>query len=336
MPKLMQKLKRTFGRALDALQDALRRVGLWPTTYPPLPGDWIEGRFDHRHRAVVYKLFVPPRAAGRRRPLLLMLHGCTQDPEDFAAGTQMNKLALAHNFIVLYPTQTSRDNAARCWNWFLPQHQQRERGEPALLAALTQSIAEAQGADPARIYAAGLSAGGAMAAILGQTYPDLFAAVGVHSGLPSGGANDLMSALTAMKDGAPAAAPPPAGAVAPTIVFHGDADTTVNVRNGELVTAAAVAGCLSDTPPRVLETQGTSVRDRPFTRRIYADARGRVAVEQWVLRGAGHAWSGGDASGSFTDPTGPDASAEMLRFFLAHRNTSLSNGYRVREPQMAG
>lgn len=336
MPNLMQKLKRTFGRALAALRDALRRVGIWPAAYPPLPGDWIEGRFDHRHRAIDYKLFVPPGATGRRRPLLLMLHGCTQDPEDFAAGTQMNKLALTHNFIVLYPTQTSRDNAARCWNWFLPQHQQRERGEPALLAALTQSIAEAQNVDPARIYAAGLSAGGAMAAILGQTHADLFAAVGVHSGLPGGAASDLMSALTAMKDGAAAVVPHPAGAAAPTIVFHGDADTTVNVRNGELVTAAAVARRLSDTEPRILETQGTSVGDRPFTRRIYADARGRVAVEQWLLHGAGHAWSGGDASGSFTDPTGPDASAEMLRFFLGHRNTSGASAYRISEPRMAG
>ncbi|MDM0076155.1 PHB depolymerase family esterase [Variovorax sp. J2P1-59] len=281
---------------------------------------WIDGLFAHQHRSVAYKLFVPTKGAGEPRPLLLMLHGCTQHPEDFAAGTQMNQLAREHGFLVLYPAQTQHANSSKCWNWFKPQHQQRERGEPALLAALTQSVMAAQAVDPARVYVAGLSAGGAMADILGRTHPDLFAAVGVHSGLPTGAASDLMSALSAMQGGHAKGAA--AGQMPPTIVFHGDADTTVHPRNGDQVVAAALAGQPDGTAPQ--EASGTSTRGRHFTRRTYASAEGRPAVEHWVLHGAGHAWAGGSPQGSFTDPSGPDASAEMLRFFLSHPQPSAS------------
>lgn len=293
---------------------ALRRIGLLP---PAAPDQWLDGHFEHQHRNVDYKLFVPGRGAGRPRPLLLLLHGCTQDPEDFAAGTRMNQLAAELGFLVLYPTQTPRANAGKCWNWFLPQHQQAGRGEPALLAALTQAAMREHGADPARVYVAGLSAGGSMADILGRTHPGLFAAVGVHSGLPSGVARDLVSALGAMKNGpgkASAGSP-----MRPTIVFHGDADETVHPRNGEQVAADAVAALLAggDHPP-AHEMRGRSAGGRAFTRWTYADAHGGIMVEHWLLHGAGHAWAGGSAEGSFTDPAGPDASAEMLRFFLSH------------------
>ncbi|MDM0106906.1 PHB depolymerase family esterase [Variovorax sp. J22R24] len=292
----------------------------------PLPAtetqeeQWIDGLFAHQHRSIAYKLFVPTQGAGEPRPLLLMLHGCTQHPEDFAAGTQMNQLAREHGFLVLYPAQTQHANSSKCWNWFKPQHQQRDRGEPALLAALTRSVMAAQSVDPARVYVAGLSAGGAMADILGRTHPDLFAAVGVHSGLPTGSASDLMSALSAMQSGHAKGAA--GGRMPPTIVFHGDADATVHPRNGEQVVASALAGQPNAAAPAPQEASGTSTRGRTFTRRTYASAEGRPAVEHWVLHGAGHAWAGGSPKGSYTDPSGPDASAEMLRFFLSNPQPS--------------
>ncbi|MDM0017528.1 extracellular catalytic domain type 1 short-chain-length polyhydroxyalkanoate depolymerase [Variovorax saccharolyticus] len=293
-----------------------------PTPAPASEGgveQWSDGLFAHQHRPLAYKLFVPAKGAGSPRPLVLMLHGCTQNPEDFAAGTQMNQLAREHGFLVLYPAQTQHANSSKCWNWFTTQHQQRGRGEPALLAALTRSVMDSQGIDPERVYVAGLSAGGAMADILGRSYPDLFAAVGVHSGLPSGAASDLMTALAAMKSGP--AASRGSGPAVPTIVFHGDADSTVNARNGEALVASALAGQDGPTAP-VQASGGRSPRGRDFTRRVHADAQGRPAVEHWLLHGAGHAWSGGSSSGTYTDPSGPDASAEMLRFFLSHRKAA--------------
>ncbi|CAN5883212.1 hypothetical protein BH11PSE13_BH11PSE13_35870 [soil metagenome] len=286
-----------------------------------VPEQWTDGSFTHQGRTLAYKLYVPPSPAGAAvtpRPLVLMLHGCTQDPADFAAGTQMNTLARELGVVVLYPAQTQHANAQRCWNWFKPQHQQRGRGEPALLVALTESVIGENHVDPARVYVAGLSAGGAMADILGRCYPDVFAGVGVHSGLPSGAATDVMGALSVMRSGAGAApqantssgtAPMP-----PLIVFHGDADTTVNPRNGDAVVDAALGG--SPSTARIAE--GSSVAGQRFTRTVYPTAPGRNAVEHWRLHGGSHAWSGGSAQGSFTQPKGADASAEMLRFFLAH------------------
>lgn len=285
------------------------------------PERWTEGSFTHQGRTLAYKLYVPPSAAGSAiapRPLVLMLHGCTQDPADFAAGTQMNTLARELGVVVLYPAQTQHANAQRCWNWFKPQHQQRGRGEPALLVALTQAVVAENHVDPARVYVAGLSAGGAMADILGRCYPDVFAGVGVHSGLPSGAATDVMGALSVMRSGAGAAPLAAASSnvapMPPLIVFHGDADTTVNPRNGDAVVDAALGN--SPSTPRVAE--GSSIAGQRFTRTVYAGAPGRNVVEHWRLHGGAHAWSGGSAQGSFTQPKGADASAEMLRFFLAH------------------
>jgi poly(hydroxyalkanoate) depolymerase family esterase len=281
----------------------------------PAAQQWRDGSFAHGGRTLAYKLYLPPRAAGATTPmpLVLMLHGCTQNPDDFAAGTRMNALARTAGVAVLYPAQTRPANAQGCWNWFKPQHQQRGRGEPALLAALTQSVIASHAIDPARVYVAGLSAGGAMADILGRAYPELFAAVGVHSGLPTGAANDLMSAMAAMRSG-PGAAPPARGTMPPLIVFHGDADNTVNVRNGDAVVASTLAG----RPGAGQQQQGRSPAGRAYTRTHHPATDGRHAVEHWLLHGAGHAWSGGSAQGSYTDPAGVDASAEMLRFFLAH------------------
>lgn len=290
-----------------------------PLPEPALgPGGVVPGVFVHHQGSRDYLLYVPPLAAGRRPPLVLMLHGCGQDPADFARGTGMNDAAQAAGMLVLYPEQPSSANPGRCWNWFSRRHQQRNHGEPALLAALAQHIADAHGADPARIYVAGLSAGGAMAVVLGNAFPELFAAVGVHSGVAQGVATDVMAALSVMRNGPSGAPPPPAAGTPPVIIFHGDADPTVHPRNGEQVLAAALSGHgLAGLPAPVPEVVGGTALGRAYTRSVY-QADGGWSAEYWVLQGGGHAWSGGRIDGSYTDPAGPDASAEMLRFFMAH------------------
>ncbi len=309
----------------DVIEAEAREIGReQPVPPPPSPTpsstdsaeQWTQGTFTHQGRTIDYRLFVPARDGAQPampRPLVVMLHGCTQDAADFATGTGMNAHARAHGAIVLYPEQAQRSHGQKCWNWFKTQHQQRGRGEPALLAALTQHIVVQQQADASRVYVAGLSAGGAMADVLGHCYPDLYAAVGVHSGLAHGAASDMMSALTAMRTGASTAhagTGDTRAAAPPTIVFHGDADTTVHTNNGLAVLAGATPGTASE---------GSSAAGRRFTRTLYPASAGHATAEHWRLHGAGHAWSGGDAKGSYTQPDGIDASREMLRFFLAHR-----------------
>ena len=282
-----------------------------PSAAPAMPhaGQFIDGGHTEAGSTREYKLYVPAGYQGQALPLVVMLHGCKQDPDDFAAGTRMNDVALERNFFVLYPAQAPHANASRCWSWFKHNHQGRGRGEPALLAGMTRGVMRRYNIDAHRVYVTGLSAGGAMAAILGAEYPDLFAAVGVHSGLPPGAATDINSAFAAMKRGAASTA---TGRAPPTIVFHGDQDVTVHPANGEQV----VAGSAGDAEP---ETEYAHSDDgRAYTRRIYRDTRGRVVAEHWIVHGAGHAWSGGDARGSYTDAKGPDATKEMLRFLFAH------------------
>lgn len=271
--------------------------------------------FTHRAGTRSYKLYVPAQTA-ESPPMLVMLHGCTQSPDDFATGTRMNELADVHGFVVLYPEQSTAANPSKCWSWFNPQDQRRDTGEPSLLAAMVRKVAQQHGVDGKRIFVAGLSAGAAMAVVLGETHPDLFAAVGVHSGLPFGSAHDVPSAMAAMKGGRGRIKPQPRGrAMHPvrTIVFHGDRDHTVRSSNGvEIVEQAAAAhpGCASGRVERI-EAAG-----RTCSKTVYTDAAGRSCLESWVVHGAGHAWAGGNAAGSFTDASGPDASAEMVRFFL--------------------
>jgi poly(hydroxyalkanoate) depolymerase family esterase len=260
-----------------------------------------------------YQLFVPTAATTPPgpRPLVLMLHGCTQNPADFAAGTRMNELAQAQGFIVLYPAQSRQMNPQGCWNWFKHSHQRRGHGEPELLASLTRAVMQRHDVDPARVYVAGLSAGGAMAAVLGRCYPELYAAVGVHSGLAAGVAHDLPSALAAMNGTAAAAAGTADGK--PVIVFHGDADTTVHPHNAATVVAA------STTAPAAAEAVAPGrPGQRRATRRLHRGPDGHVIAEHWTVHGGAHAWAGGSPGGSYTDPSGPDASAAMWRFFQEH------------------
>jgi poly(hydroxyalkanoate) depolymerase family esterase len=260
-----------------------------------------------------YKLYIPGNHAGERLPLIVMLHGCTQSPDDFAAGTRMNAVAEEKGCLVAYPAQPASANAKKCWNWFNPDDQRRDQGEPSLIAGITRQIMREHPVDPSRVYIAGLSAGGAAAAVMGAAYPDLYAAIGVHSGLPSGAARDLPSAFAAMRQGVEGSGR--AARFVPTIVFHGDEDPIVHPRNGDAVLAQATA---SARDLRSTVQRGHAPGGHRYSRTVHADLSGRAFCEQWTIHGAGHAWAGGSPSGSYTDPQGPDATREMLRFFLEH------------------
>jgi poly(hydroxyalkanoate) depolymerase family esterase len=305
-------------------------------TYRNAPGRTSDalGRTQFREHAYTgpagsrrYKLFVPSVYRGQPLPLVVMLHGCTQTPDDFATGTRMNIRAEEQGCFVAYPAQSQKANIAKCWNWFKPSDQDRDQGEPAIIAGMVRELLRTYGLDRDRVYVAGLSAGGGMAVILGKTYPEMFAGVGVHSGLPYGVAHDLPSAFAAMhrpgtadsKSERPESAQAWRSAV-PTIVFHGDRDMTVHPRNGEQVateTAAvnadeSASGSLAGVESRTDEALG----GYSYTRTLFKDDKERIVVEHWLVHGAAHAWFGGDPRGSFTDANGPDATSEMMRFFL--------------------
>jgi poly(hydroxyalkanoate) depolymerase family esterase len=251
-----------------------------------------------------------------------MLHGCGQTPEDFAAGTRMNELADMHGLVVAYPAQSPAANVFTCWNWFLGRDQVRDGGEPELIAGIARQVAADHAVDATRIFIAGLSAGGAMAVILGATHPELFSAVGVHSGLPYRAAHDAASAAAAMRFGAAPALPPLLTQPKPTIVFHGERDTTVDFHNGAAIVDQAVSSAERAWGTLRMATREGRSGGRSYTTTTYGAAKPHGAlstdpfIEYWELRGAGHAWSGGSSKGSYTDESGPDASAEMVRFFL--------------------
>ena len=279
-----------------------------------------------------YMLLLPARRPAAPMPLVVMLHGCTQSPADFATGTRMNRYAEEQGFAVAYPAQSRAQNASLCWNWFQRSNQVRGRGEPAIIAGLTSELVATHGFDRTRVYIAGLSAGGTMAAIVGQAYPEIYAAIGVHSGVRPGIAVDLSSGLAAMRRGAvlplDARAQEPSGSVTadktPTIVFHGDADSAVHPQHAAEISARAVRAFVSAAakgakPPRESVESGVAPGGHAFTRTAWTQPDDTTVAELWLVHGFGHAWSGGDAAGSFADPQGPDASREMLRFFAAHR-----------------
>jgi len=296
----------------------LRGVKRAPLSTPdivPEGARFIESTYSSPAGSRAYRLFIPSRYQERPLPLVVMLHGCTQSPDDFAAGTRMNFMAEEQNCFVVYPAQPSQANQAKCWNWFRTADQQRGRGEPSLIAGITRQIMDDYSVDRKRVYVGGLSAGAAAAAVMGATYNDLYSAIGIHSGLACGVATDLRSALVAMRQGGSdhkiiSGDRPPV----PTIVFHGDRDTTVHPNNG---------GQILEQSVRTMRTQkkvhrGQVPGGHAYTRTILSDASGRAMLEHWNIHGAGHAWSGGSPAGSYTDPRGPDATREMLRFFLEH------------------
>jgi poly(hydroxyalkanoate) depolymerase family esterase len=294
------------------------------TRTPPAVSDivpegarFIAGTFVNAAGSRSYKLFIPSGCQGQPLPLVVMLHGCTQSPDDFAAGTRMNFMAEERNCFVVYPEQPSGANQAKCWNWFRPGDQQRGGGEPSLIAGITSQVIRDYPIDPKRVYVAGLSAGGAAAAIMAATHADLYAAVGIHSGLACGAASDLPTAFVAMRQGGGSKIAD-GGPPVPAIVFHGDRDTTVHPNNGERIIeqSAKVAGLQAKV------IGGRVPHGHAYTRTSLADAGGRTVSEHWNVHGAAHAWSGGSPAGSYTDPRGPDATREMLRFFLEHTLSS--------------
>ena len=323
---------------LPGLKTGLNTGLATPAEALPEGATFNSGTFANQSGSRDYKLYIPSGYHGQRLPLVVMLHGCTQNPDDFAAGTGMNMLAEAQPCLVLYPAQTASAHHSKCWNWFKPSDQRRESGEPAIIAGMTRQIIHEYQLDERRVYVAGLSAGGAMATTLAMTYPDLYAAVGVHSGLPHGAAQDLPSALAAMQGGttplascnkrADARATSSTDQKIPAIIFHGDRDTTVHPGNGDRVAAQH----LSSTGPGNLTTSEIVTKSRrgqvpdghAYTCTTHHDADGLAILEQWSIHGAAHAWAGGTSQGSYTDPKGPDASREMLRFFLTHSKGVLS------------
>ena len=310
-----RNLRSALGKLLDRIiprQQSPRPVA------PPEPakgGADVDGSFTNEFGTRAYKLFIPNCSGAGPRPLVVMLHGCTQSPDDFATGTRMNRLAEEYGCLIAYPAQPKIANTHKCWNWFSPEHQRHGEGEPSIIAGITRRIMQEHPVDPRRVYVAGLSAGGAAAVVMGTTYPDLYAAVGVHSGLPYGAARGVPAAFMAMRNGVPANRVQAGGPTIPTIVFHGDQDKTVHPSNGDGVTAQILA---TGTDLRKSVENGHVPEGHRFTRTIHTNHAGMVLCEQWLVHGSGHAWSGGSSAGSCTDPLGPDASREMLRFFLEH------------------
>jgi len=326
LPRAMRALVDRFDRPgpPQRLDRLLASPVARPRSVLPRGARFEERAFRSEAGGIGYKLFVPSSWRGEPAPLVVMLHGCTQSPDDFAAGTRMNELAEERLFLVAYPGQTQAANPSKCWNWFRAGDQRRDQGEPSLIAGLTRQIIRDFRVDPRRVYVAGLSAGGAAAAIMGSAYPDLYAAVGVHSGLACGAARDMPSAFAAMRQGAPAArtkrGDPESRRAVPTIVFHGDGDKTVHPVNADQVIDQVKA----ERRLAVAVSRGRAPGGIDYTRRVQSDEKENPVLEQWVLHGAGHAWSGGSAAGTFTDPRGPDASREMLRFFLQHANPAIA------------
>lgn len=311
---------RRFGRSArtdDRLAGSAR-------DHPPGAPDtrWFDGMYSDGFGAVNYRLYLSSKLSPRP-PLFVMLHGASQNASDFAAGTRMADVVEECGGIALFPEQSQSAHPLRSWNWYDTRHQLAEGGEPMLLVGLTRQIAHEHGVDERRIYVAGMSAGGAMAVILAQAYPGVYAAVGVHSGIPTGAAHDLLSALRTMNSGPSDAwtGEPGHSQAVPTIVFHGDRDRTVHPLNADAVMAQALRRI--GGYPRAADVRSSGptpmAGGREVTLTTHRRRQGPSHAELWIVHGSGHAWTGGSAEGSYTDESGPDASREMLRFFLTQR-----------------
>ena len=292
----------------------------------------LVGDFASPYGTRSYRLFIPAGTAGRAAPpLVVMLHGCAQTAAELALAGRLDSLGSDAGALVLYPEQPASANPLRCWNWFVPANQVRNGGEPAIIAELTRQVAEEHGTDPARVYIGGLSAGGAMAVLTGLAYPDVYAAIGTHAGVGWRVASDVPGAFAAMRGGgvdAPAQAAAAKEAmgeharVVPLIAIHGTADTLSRpaATEGLVRQFVALHELITGEPLPPPDTSRKVVNGYPVEVRSYADAPG-VVLEHWVVSGLAHALPGGSPGARWTDPKGPDAAGEMLRFFLSHRRT---------------
>ncbi|HRD70168.1 MAG TPA: PHB depolymerase family esterase [Legionella sp.] len=286
-------------------------------------GQFLTKSFSNHAGTREYKVYIPSSYRGEKLPVMVMLHGCTQNPDDFARGTQMNALAEEEKCFVIYPAQSQSANSSKCWNWFNAMDQQRDQGEPSIIAGITRQVIKDYNLDSRRVYVAGLSSGGAMAVIMGITYPDLYAAVGVHSGLPYGSAQNISSAFAAMRRAKPAVmrkqqtfAENSKPVSVPIIVFHGDRDATVHCSNAdELIHQNVPTQAANQVDSQVIIEEGKVPNGHSYTRTLHQDKKGHIIAEHWIIHGAGHAWSGGSRKGSYTDAKGPNATEEMMRFF---------------------
>jgi poly(hydroxyalkanoate) depolymerase family esterase len=304
-------------------EEAFKEAGRGADHQLETPGEFLASSCTNGAGTRSYKIYIPSGYKDEPLPLIVMLHGCKQNPDDFAAGTKMNQVAEQHNCFVVYPAQAIAANSSNCWKWFHPSDQTRDGTEPSIIADITRKVMREYRIDQDRLFIAGLSAGAAMAGIVASAYPELYAAVGIHSGLPIGSAHDVPSAFAAMKGGGKAVRRRTANHLVPAIVFHGDRDHTVHPDNA----VGVLAQCLNTSSDVVRDghmahrakvVQGKAKGGRSYTQTIYFNPLGTPVAERWTIHGAGHAWSGGAGSGSYTDPKGPDASEEMMRFFNAH------------------
>jgi len=336
MPRILRALIRRI-RGIEAQHEiaAPPIADLAPEVVPALlpsgGSQFVVGSYANFAGMRHFRLYIPSIYQGQPLPLIVMLHGCKQSPEDFAAGTRMNLIAEEVGCFVAYPGQPKYANGSKCWNWFSSRHQHRGRGEPSIIAGITRRVIREYGIDASRVYIAGLSAGGAATAVMAATYPDVYAAAGIHSGLARGAASNVPTAFSAMRNGTGVIpdltplAPGPAGqrTLVPTIVFHGDKDDTVHLRNTDQVIQQIRLGAGVDL--REATEKGRAQDGHGYSRALYHDSDGKAVVERWIVHNSGHAWSGGSPAGSYTDPLGPDASREMVRFFLEHRLPEVSS-----------
>jgi poly(hydroxyalkanoate) depolymerase family esterase len=294
-------------------------------------GTWQEFVYTGPAGSRPYFVYTPTNyLPGTPVPLIFMLHGCTQDAADFAAGTRMNELADAHQFIVVYPQQTTLNNPTTCWNWSVPTNQVRDSGEPAILAGIVKTVEQDTShwtIDRRRIFVAGASAGAVMSVILGATYPDLFAAIGVAAGVEYPAGATSTDGLDPIQAGEKAyQAMGPYARVVPTITFQGSADPVVSPINGDLVVQQWMAtdrlASQGRYDPRFANPSqvitGNPPLSHPYIERSWNDSTGQQVQEYWVAIGASHVWTGGSPNGTFTDPLGPSISSILYRFFLKH------------------
>jgi poly(hydroxyalkanoate) depolymerase family esterase len=300
---------------------------------------WQEYIYQDPTSSHPYFVYTPTTYhVGTAVPLFVMLHGCTQSAADFAAGTRMNQLAEQHGFIVVYPQQTRTSNRTLCWNWFKSSHQFRDRGEPAIITHMVQAIKQNTSQwtiDSSRVYVVGASAGAAMAVILGATYPDIFAAIGVHSGIEYQAVTNIISSLKVMRRGGPDPVKQGQRAyeamgshkrIMPTIVFQGTHDRIVPPINGDQVVQqwmqtnhlASQGQYVADFHHPTIATSGQVPGGYSYTVSTWKDHVGREIQQYWKILELGHAWSGGNPAVSYTDPRGPNASEAMYQFFMKH------------------